>query len=183
MALWGNKDGVVITGTSISVTNASTAVTGTGTTFLTDLKVGDVLQITSGTTTKNRVAAIASNTVLTLADNFTGTTAATLSVTTTATVALQQQPKSVYQNGNTTGTNSVGGGKAGIEKVFGVDVTEARVAANRAKGINTPGWTSFATYTDAQGNTRRKVECLVAMNGMTQAVAGDAADDTVVADT
>ena len=178
MALWGKKDGAVIQGTSISVTNASTAVTGSGTKFLTDIKPGDVLQITSGTTTKNRVRTVISDTSLTLADNFTGTTAATLSVTSTATVALQQQPKYVYLN-----SNGGVGGKAGLEKVFGVDVTEAQLAANRAKGIKVPGWTRFITYTDAQGNTRRKVECLVAMgSGETQSVAGDAADDSVVAD-
>lgn len=61
---------------------------------------------------------------------------------------------------------------------FGVDVTEAKTATNRAKGINTPGWVKYTTYTDAQGRTRHKSEVLVAIPSMTL----DAADDAVVAD-
>lgn len=49
----------------------------------------------------------------------------------------------------------------------GVDVTEAQTAANIAKGINTPGWVKYSTYTDAQGGTRNKSEVLVAMSSMT----------------
>jgi hypothetical protein len=47
----------------------------------------------------------------------------------------------------------------------GVDVAEAAAADNRAKGIKTPGWTEYRTYTDAQGNTRHKAEVLVAFAG------------------
>ena len=52
----------------------------------------------------------------------------------------------------------------------------------RSKGINTPGWTRYNTYTDAQGNTRNKVEVLVASSSYTAAVMSDAADDATVAD-
>ena len=66
---------------------------------------------------------------------------------------------------------------------FGVNTTEAAVDSNRAKGIKTPGWTKFTTYTDGNGNVRHKSEILVAMSsGETVAVMGDAADDAVVAD-
>lgn len=63
---------------------------------------------------------------------------------------------------------------------FGVDATEAAVTANRAKGINTPGWVKYTTYTDAQGTTRHKSEVLVASGSMT----GDtgSGDDSTVAD-
>jgi hypothetical protein len=64
---------------------------------------------------------------------------------------------------------------------FGVDTTEATVASNRAKGITTPGWVRYTTYTDAQGRTRNKSEVLVAMS-VTQAAMTDAADDATVAD-
>lgn len=47
----------------------------------------------------------------------------------------------------------------------GVDIAE--VAANRSVGIKTPGWNVVHTYTDAQGNTRHKVDCLVAISSMT----------------
>jgi hypothetical protein len=49
----------------------------------------------------------------------------------------------------------------------GVDVAEAKTAANVAKGINTPGWVKYVTYTDAQGNVRNKSEVLVAMSSIT----------------
>lgn len=49
------------------------------------------------------------------------------------------------------------------DATLGVDRVEAQAAANRAKGLKTPGWTMYRTYTDAQGNTRNKSEVLVAM--------------------
>ena len=54
-----------------------------------------------------------------------------------------------------------------LDNVVGIDVTEAKVAANIAKGLNTPGWVDYKTYTDSQGNTRNKVEVLVAMSSLT----------------
>lgn len=180
MALWGNKDAAALAGTTIGVTNGSKAVTGVGTTFTTSLSVGSIIEITSGTTTKNRVASITSDTALTLSDNFTGTTAATLAI---ANAKVQLMPKNVYRQ-STGGTRARG--KTNLATVIGVDVTEAKVAANIAKGITTPGWTQFTTYVDSSGITRRKVIVLVAGNGatggFTQAVMGDATDDTIVAD-
>jgi hypothetical protein len=64
---------------------------------------------------------------------------------------------------------------------FVIDSTEATVASNKAKGLNTPGWVRYTTYTDAQGRTRNKSEVLVAMS-VTQAAMTDAADDATVAD-
>lgn len=57
-------------------------------------------------------------------------------------------------------------------KVYFIDTTEAAVATNRAKGIQTPGWNLYSTYEDADGNTRHKVETLVVM----KVAAGDAGD-------
>jgi hypothetical protein len=68
------------------------------------------------------------------------------------------------------------------ENVYGVDASasreEAMLPENRAKGIDTPGWVKYVTYTDSEGNTRHKSEVLVAMSSIT----GDASDDSVVAD-
>ena len=50
---------------------------------------------------------------------------------------------------------------------LGLDVLEAQTAGNTAKGLNTPGWVKYSTYTDANGNTRHKSEVLVAMATMT----------------
>ena len=55
-----------------------------------------------------------------------------------------------------------------------VDVTEAGVAANRAKGLKTPGWNLHIT---AGGRTR--TECLVAM----KVSAVDAGDDGITGNT
>ena len=60
-----------------------------------------------------------------------------------------------------------------------VDVTEAGVASNRAKGLKTPGWNLYHTYTDANGNTRHKTESLIAM----KVSAADAGDLGVTGDT
>lgn len=55
----------------------------------------------------------------------------------------------------------------------GVDVAEAKDSTNIAKGINSPGWVKYTTYTDAQGNTRNKSEVIVAMSS----ISGD--NDTI----
>ena len=69
-----------------------------------------------------------------------------------------------------------------------VDLTEAGVASNRAKGLKTPGWNLYNTYTDQNGNTRHKAENIVVMK-VSQSDAGDlgvtgntAVEDTIVAD-
>jgi hypothetical protein len=177
MALWGNKDAVAITGTSIGVTNGSKAVTGVGTTFTTDLVVGSIIEITSGTTAKSRVASITSDTALTLSDNFPGTTAATLAI---ANVTKQLMPKNIYRQstGGTAGTRKA----TNLAVTVGVDLTEAQVASNRAKGIKIPGWSQFKTYVDSSGITRRKTLVLVAGNGFTLSTMSDAVDDAIVAD-
>lgn len=65
--------------------------------------------------------------------------------------------------------------------LYFVDITEANVASNRAKGLKSPGWWKYSTYTDNEGETRHRAELLVALP-VTSAVAGDANDDAVVAD-
>ena len=72
------------------------------------------------------------------------------------------------------------------DNAYFVDVEEAQVAANRAKGLKTPGWNLYHT---THGGTRHRSECLVAMK-VSAADAGDAGitgntavEDTTVADT
>ncbi len=72
------------------------------------------------------------------------------------------------------------------DNAYFVDTTEATIESNRDAGLRTPGWNLFTTYTDANGNTRRRVESLVPMK-VSAASAGDAGvsgsgDDSVVAD-
>lgn len=61
---------------------------------------------------------------------------------------------------------------AQANNIYFVDTTEAAVTANRAKGLKTPGWNLYSTYVDSDGNTRHRVETLVAMG----VAAGDAGD-------
>lgn len=42
-----------------------------------------------------------------------------------------------------------------------IDDTEAALAENKARGLNAPGWWSYYTFTDCDGNTRHKAEMLV----------------------
>jgi len=115
MPLWGKNDAKAYQGTTLAVQNGNTIITGTSTKFQVDLKPGDVLEITSGTTTKNRVKTITSNTVLVLADAFTGTTNASLANTATT---IQQLPKYGWYDSNTPkGANN-------NATIFGVDTKE-----------------------------------------------------------
>jgi hypothetical protein len=74
--------------------------------------------------------------------------------------------------------------------LYFVDADEAQQAENIARGIKTPGWTNYRSYTDANGNVRHKSEVLIAMGAYTgatgsgtyQAQTGDATDDTVLVD-
>lgn len=171
MALWGNKDSKTATGT-VSITTAG-AVTGVGTAFTTEAKIGNTMTVTG---TEYQIVNITSNTACTV---IAGTNNGNGLVTakTTQSFALSEKPAFVAHEaaGQT--------GRAGeSNKVFGVDTTEANVAANRAKGLNTPGWVRYNTYTDAQGRTRHKSEVLVASSSYTAAVMGDAADDATLAD-
>jgi hypothetical protein len=154
MALWGNRDSYAITGTANTVEDSVT-VTGTGTTFLTEIDTSDSLYI-DGTHVK--VAGVASANTLTLAGAWDAT------AVTGETLIGQDSPKYVPA--------------AQITEIFGVDTTEAQVVANRAKGLDTPGWVRHVTYTDMHGSTRTKTEVLVAMSSIT----GDAPDDSTVAD-
>ena len=54
-----------------------------------------------------------------------------------------------------------------LDSTLGIDSAEAVQTANRAKGINTPGWVMNRTYTDSAGQTRNKTETLVALRSMT----------------
>jgi hypothetical protein len=90
MALWGKQDAATPAGTSIGVTNGSAAVTGSGTTFLTDIDAGDTLIIE---TTKYKVLSITSDTALTLTSTFEGT-GGTKTIS-SAPVRVQQSPKNL----------------------------------------------------------------------------------------
>ena len=53
------------------------------------------------------------------------------------------------------------------DATLGLSVNEATNAGNIAKGLNTPGWVTYTTYTDGNGRTRNKSEVLVSFATMT----------------
>lgn len=173
MALWGKKDQYAVTGTVV-LTNGSAIVTGnTAAAFNTEVKVGDTVFLSTantspGTNTRYKVVSVANGTSLTLGSVYGGTTNAA------ATLYGQQSPKSLPES-------YVGRSLANKRDVIGIDVTEAQVAANKAKGLSTPGWINYVEGTGGRAG-RKTVEVLVAQRGMTAAVASDANDDDTAAD-
>ena len=63
-----------------------------------------------------------------------------------------------------------------------IDDTEAALAENKARGLNAPGWWSYYTYTDCEGNTRHKAEMLVTIAGPDTNANETQADDAAAAD-
>ena len=69
--------------------------------------------------------------------------------------------------GNTDSNDNVTKAGRGIaessqaKEIVFIDNTEAALAENKARGLNAPGWWSYYTYTDTEGNTRHKAEMLV----------------------
>lgn len=158
MALWGTRDSFSITGT-VSVSNNATTVTGNANTvFTTQLNIGDTLVINGR---RRRVDSISA------ANNLTIGTAWNTANVSAGTITAQDTP--VYVTAEEISSNNI----------IGVDTTEAGITANKARGINTPGWTKYVTYTDMHGNTRYKTEPLVVMSA---GVSSDAPDDTIAAD-
>ena len=64
-----------------------------------------------------------------------------------------------------------------------IDDTEAALAENKARGLNAPGWWSYYTYTDCEGNTRHKAEMLVTIADPEANSSETQSDDSVAADT
>jgi hypothetical protein len=154
MALWGSRDSFSITGTVDFVEDSAT-VTGSGTAFTTELEVGDAIITTAGE--KFKVTGIANNTSLTIDPAWPDTDASG------ETVTGQDVPKYLAARDRSV---------HGIDRVFGVDQTEALVNGQD------PGWVRVIQYTDVHGNLRDKRSVLVAMKSIT----GDAADDAVYPD-
>lgn len=81
----------------------------------------------------------------------------------------------------TTEANAFGDSVYNGTTILFVDREESQTVANQAKGLTSPGWWAYKTYTDAGSATRHKAELLVAIDVVT-VVSGDADDDTVVVD-
>ena len=137
MALWGTRDTFSVTGT-VTATQNSTAVVGSGTDFLTELQAGDALYITG---VKYKITSITDGENLTIQPAYAGTTGSGKSCT------GQDAPKYLTARDGTV---------QGQDAVYGVDQTEAQ--ANDTD----PGWVRVVSYTDMHGVARTKREVLVA---------------------
>lgn len=52
------------------------------------------------------------------------------------------------------------------DSTMGISAAEAADSGSTAKGLGTPGWVTYTTYTDSNGNTRHKSEVLVAASSI-----------------
>lgn len=168
MALWGDKDSKGATGLVAITTNG--VVTGTGTLFTTQAKVGNYITVSGRDYV---ITGITSNTAATVQSGVDG--GSMTAVSPAAAYALSEKPVYVAKAESDGSEYGVHGNST---KVYGVDADEASVSSNADRGVNTPGWVRYTTYTDSAGNTRHKSEVLVAIKTIT----GDAADDAVAAD-
>jgi hypothetical protein len=153
MSQWGNLDYRELLGTAAVVQNATNVTTTIGSFTTANVRPGDALLISN---VKYRVAAINSNTTLTLSNPYTATTGAGRAM------AVQQSPKDLLTYGWTANVNY--DNHVSKRNVFGVDKLEVQNPDNKAKGINSPGWVHYKTWTNTQGSTRHRAETLVAMS-------------------
>ena len=73
-------------------------------------------------------------------------------------------------------------GSSQTKTIVFIDDTEAQLAENKARGVGSPGWYSFFTYTDMHGNTRYKSEQLVSITDPEANASETQSDDTIGAD-
>ena len=154
MALWGSNDNITTFGT---VAVSDTTVTGTGTTFTTDVVVGQVIRIGVrggvGTYYGDAViTGITSDRVLTI-DTTDGLSATSIAATS---YYISELPKSsvldrVYQEGRSDADSLVYGTATENEGLYKLGHT---------------GWVGVTTYIDCHGSLRVKTETLVAMSGI-----------------
>tara|TARA_B100000927_G_scaffold289747_1_gene286959 strand:+ start:2649 stop:3152 length:504 start_codon:yes stop_codon:yes gene_type:complete len=157
MALWGSNDNITTFGT---IAVDGTTVTGTGTTFTTDVEVGQVIRVGArgGVGTHYGAAVITgitSDRVLTIdtTDGLSATSIATTSYFVT-TLPKSSVLDSVYQEGRSDADALVYG-------------TATADHGGTAYDLDHAGWVGVTTYMDMHGNLRVKKETLVAMSGIT----------------
>ncbi len=167
MALWGNNDNVLSTGT-VSLDYATRVVTGAGTSFgiAGGLSEGDVIRFgirgLGGTYFGDAVvASIASSTSVTIASTM-GLSGAAIASTD---FSVSQLPKSSVLDSKFSeasyGTND--------SLVYGVNQAEGLLGSNPEYYGMHEGWVGVTTYVDNEGVFRVKKETLVAMSGITTA--------------
>ena len=175
MAIFGTIDAKALAN-NVSVTNGSTTVTTTGDftdrTSANFVQNGDVLSLSG---VQYTVESVVSATSLKLRTAYAGSTGTVLA----ASAIRRTPPKEVAtllldENGQ------LAHFPTGTSLIF-IDSAEAELNENKVRGLKWPGWWAYRTYTDGDGNTRHKAECL-AFAHQTAANAGDFDNDNPAAD-
>jgi len=150
---------------AVGVTNNSTTVTKNA---ADEIDAGDIIVLGG---VQYFVKSVVSTTEIKLATAYAAATNASLSgaLRRTAPKALSDY---ILRGGDSQTVNV---------QIIGVSRSEAQLAVNKARGLSSPGWWAYRTYTDGDGNTRHKAECIASFkDGST--VVGDFLDDPAAAD-
>ena len=165
MPILGSIDSANFTAT-VAVENGTTTVTkGNADTIV----AGDVI-VLDGVQYYTKV--VEGNTI-TLGKAYAGSTNATLAANK---VQRRTAPKALADFLLSNGIST-----ASTTSIVGVSTTEAQLSENKARGISSPGWWAYRTYTDAAGSTRHKAECIASFKDGS-AITGDYADDAWAGD-
>jgi hypothetical protein len=171
MAIFGTIDAKALA-TNLSVTNGSTTVTTTG--DFTNRATADFVQngdVLSLGGVQYTVESVVSATTLKLKVAYAGSTG-----TVTAANAIRRTAPKEFA----AGLLHEGKYPAGTQIIF-VDDAEAALDENKVRGLKWSGWWAYRTFTDGDGNTRHKAECIAFANA-TAVAAGDFDNDNPAAD-
>lgn len=175
MAIFGTIDAKALA-TDVSVTNGDATVTTTG--DFTNRATADFIQngdILSLSGVQYTVLSVTSATTLELATAYAGSTG-----TVSAANAIRRTAPKEVANLLLNENGQLAHFPPGTSLLF-IDDAEAALEENKIRGLKFPGWWAYRTFTDGDGNTRHKAECLAFAN-QTAANAGDYDSDNPAAD-
>ena len=162
MAVFGTIDAATFSNAVAVTQNDATVTKNAADTVV----VGDVLVLDS---VAYIVKTVTSTTSIELHKAYAGATAGSL-----AGAIRRTPPRAVAEY-------VIKGGDSNSYSLVLVDATEGTLAENESRGITGPGWWTYRTYTDCEGATRHKAECIASL-AVASGSTGDFTDDTIVAD-
>ena len=148
MSSWSMNDGSALTGT-MTFTNGNAAVSGSGTNYDPEVKVGDIIISAGGV--KHRVKAVTSDTALTLTENFSGSTDNGVAATVTR-PPLNFASAAPHIDNNVLGITS-GESLGGVDNITSIGVGNTTLGTYERIGGNTYH-TSAPTVTIAAPTAR-----------------------------
>ena len=148
MSSWSMNDGSALTGT-MTFTNGNAAVSGSGTNYDPEVKVGDIIISAGGV--KHRVKAVTSDTALTLTENFSGSTENGVAATVTR-PPLNFASAAPHIDNNVLGITS-GESLGGVDNITSIGVGNTTLGTYERIGGNTYH-TSAPTVTIAAPTAR-----------------------------